>query len=242
MHDMTYTTKLLEKRPIAEGTMEFTFARPDGFAYEAGQTIDLTLMNPPQTDAEGNSRTFSLVSAPHESVLKIATRMRDTAFKRTLKDMASGTELSFEGPFGSFMLHENTARPAVFLAGGIGITPFHSMLADAAHRALPHMMLLFYSNRRPEDAAFFDELTAFAQENPHFSFVPTMTDMEKSAQPWTGETGYIDAAMLARHVPQGTQPVYYLAGPQAMITAMRTMLTGSGVSGDDIRFEEFAGY
>lgn len=236
------TTTLLAHRLVAEGTMEFSFARPAGFAYQAGQTVDLTLIDPPETDAEGNKRTFSLVSAPHEEQLRITTRLRDTAFKRALRDMPIGSEIMLEGPFGSFTLHENAARPAVFLAGGIGITPFHSIITDATKRALPHRLFLFFSNRRPEDAAFLDDFRACAAENPNFTLVATMTDMEQSAEEWTGEQGYVDAAMLARHLPADADAIYYLAGPQAMVTAMRTMLNESGVSNDDIRFEEFAGY
>jgi ferredoxin-NADP reductase len=235
-------TTLIGKREIAEGTMEFSFARPAGFDYVAGQTVDLALVNPPETDTEGNRRVFSLVSAPHEDALRIATRIRDTAFKRSLRDAVPGMEADVEGPFGSFTLHENVARPAVFLAGGIGITPFHSMISDAAMRNLPHRIVLFYSNRRPEDAAYLEELTEFSATHPSFTFVPTMTGMEKSAQGWEGERGYVDAAMLSRHIPSGTAPVYYLAGPQGMVLALRDMLTASGVSGDDIRYEEFAGY
>lgn len=235
-------TKLIGKREVAEGTMEFSFERPSGFDYRAGQTVDLTLIDPPETDAEGNMRTFSLVSAPHEPMLKIATRLRDTAFKRTLKNMAPASDIALAGPFGAFFLHENAARPAVFLAGGIGITPFHSMITDAAHRALPHHLLLFYSNRRPEDAPFLSELEAIALRYPNFTFVPTMTEMAESPSAWEGERGFIDAAMLSRHLPANLMPIYYLAGPQAMVTAMRTLLNSIGVSNDDIRFEEFAGY
>jgi ferredoxin-NADP reductase len=239
---MVGKTKLISKRDIAEGTMEFTWERPEGFTYQAGQSMDLTLIEPADTDAEGNSRTFSLVSAPHEPVLKTATRMRNTAFKRNLKTMEPGTELSMEGPFGSFLLHENTARPAVFLSGGIGITPMHSILSDAAQRHLPHKIFLFYSNRRPEDTAFLDELQQFAKENPNFTLVATMTAMEKSQLPWDGERGYIDADMIGKYVPADSQPIYYLSGPETMVTAMRTMLSSMKVSGDDIKFEEFAGY
>lgn len=235
-------TTLLTKENLAEGTMLFRFKKPDGFVYMAGQSIDLTLVNPPETDTEGNMRAFSLASAPHAPDLYIATRMRDTAFKRVLGSMAPGTEVSVDGPFGSFMLHENVARPAVFLAGGIGITPFHAMVADAGERNLPHKIILFYSNRRPEDAAFLSELQQLAKDNPNFSLVATMTNMEKSSQTWEGERGYIDAAMLKRHVPEGSLPIYYLAGPQMMVTAMRKMLNESSVSNDDIRSEEFAGY
>ncbi len=237
-----YNTKLTGKREIAEGTMEFIFEHPKGFEYQAGQTIDLALIDPPETDSEGNTRTFSLVSAPYESPLKISTRMRDTAFKRVLKFMKEGTEVSIDGPFGSFLLHENVNRPAVFLSGGIGITPFHSIIADATERKLPHKIILFYSNRRPEDAAYLDELKQFATANSNFTLVATMTDLEKSAQKWTGEQGYIDAAMLKRHLPEDTNLVYYIAGPQAMVTAMRSVLKENNVSNDDLRFEEFAGY
>lgn len=235
-------TRLLKKETVAEGTMRFTLAKPDGFTYQAGQTIDLTLINPPETDVEGNARTFSLVSAPHEADLGIATRMRGTSFKRVLGAMEEGTEIAFEGPFGSFVLHENSARPAVFIAGGIGITPFHSIIADATERKLPHTIILLYSNRRPEDATFLEELRGFTKQNEKFTFAATMTEMEKSAQSWDGERGHIDLPMLARHVPADAEPIYYLAGPPMMVLAIRDMLKGSGISGDDIRFEEFSGY
>lgn len=235
-------TKLMARREIAEGTMEFSFEKPAGVAQTAGQTVDVTLIDPPETDAEGSTRTFSLASAPHEPVFKIATRMRDTAFKRSLKSMPLGSPVSTTPPYGSFLMHEDSNRAAVFLAGGIGITPFRSMILDATERALPHRLFLFYSNRRPEDAAFLDELQTAAGHNPRFTLVATMTDMEKSAQPWTGQRGYIDGHLLARHLSAGEKPVYYIAGPLAMVAAMRTMLNESGVSNDDIRIEEFAGY
>lgn len=222
--------------------MLFRFEKPEGFTYKAGQNSDFTLIDPPETDPEGSKRTFSLVTTPAEDHLAITTRMRDTAFKRTLRVMEAGTKLTIEGPYGDLTLHENVARPAVFLAGGIGITPFHSMVQDATERALPHAITLFYSNRRPEDAAFLQELMDLPKKNPHFTFVGTMTDMEKSAQQWSGERGYIDAPMLAKYVSQADMPIYYLAGPLAMVAALRAMLNGSGVSNDDIRTEEFVGY
>lgn len=237
-----HQTKLIGKEPVAEGTMLFKFEKPEGFVFKAGQTIDLTLINPPETDAEGNTRTFSIVAAPHDPYLAIATRLRDTAFKRVLRDLPEGAELQFDGPFGDLVLHEKVARPAVILAGGIGITPFHSIIADATHRNLPHKIVLIYSNRRPEDAPFLGELEQFAKQNSNFTFVPTMTEPEKSTQPWAGTRGLIDAAMVGQHVPPGTEPIYYLAGPPSMVKAMRELLGGMGVSNDDIRTEEFSGY
>ncbi len=233
---------LVSKETVADGTMLFRFTKPADFKFQAGQTIDMTLVEPKETDTEGNSRTFSIVSSPEEDSLAIATRMRDTAFKRTLRDMTAGTEVLMDGPIGSFTLHENTKRPAVFLSGGIGITPFRAIIKDATERALPHKMMLFYSNRRPEDAAFLKELQHLVEQNPHFTLIATMTDMEKSALPWRGECGYINWAMFEKYIPADSQSIYYIAGPQNMVTAMRTLLSENKVSGDDIRFEEFSGY
>jgi ferredoxin-NADP reductase len=237
-----YRVKLLDKAPVAEGTMAFSFAKPDGFSFRPGQSSDLTLLDPTETDAEGNVRTFSIVSAPSEDNLTFATRMRDTAFKRVLRNMSPGTEIKLEGPMGSFNLHKNPAKPAVLLAGGIGITPFMSMARDAARQKDPHQIHLFYSNRRPEDTAFHDELKALAQQNPNFHLVATMTEIDKSKLPWDGERGFLDAAMLKRHLPALNGPIYYLAGPPGMVTAMRDMLVKAGADEDDIRAEDFAGY
>lgn len=236
------TVKLNNRKQVAEGTMAFYFDRPKGFEFRAGQAMDVTLLDPPETDGEGNIRTFSIVSAPFEDHLMVATRMRDTAFKRVLKTVPLGTEVKVENPGGSLTLHKNASKPGVFLAGGIGITPFMSILSQAAHDKLPHQLYLFYANRRPEDAAFLDTLGELQQTNPNFRFIPTMTGMEKSQQKWTGETGKIDGAMLARTIPSLQGPIYYIAGPPAMVAAMRQMLITASVDEDDIRTEEFAGY
>src|SRR5215831_19925330 len=126
------TTSLRTREMVAEGTMAFHFDRPAGFEFVPGQTMDITLNNPPETDAEGNVRTFSIASAPGDPGLMITTRLRDTAFKRVLQSIALPAEVKLDGPHGSFMLHKNTAKPAVFLAGGIGITPFFSIIQQAA--------------------------------------------------------------------------------------------------------------
>jgi ferredoxin-NADP reductase len=234
--------KLIKKETVAEGTMAFHFAKPDGLEFKAGQFADYTLINPAKTDDEGNTRGFSLVQAPFEGDLVVATRMRDTAFKQTLKDLPLGTEVKFDGPYGDFTLHNNTEKPAVFLIGGIGITPVRSILAQASHDKLPHKLYLFYSNRRPEDTAFLSDLQEFARQNPNFSFIPTMTDMTNSQQPWTGETGFISGDMIKKYVPDLTTPRFYLAGPATMVAAMRKVLTEAQVDEDNIKTEEFSGY
>ncbi len=237
-----FTTPLITRREIAQETMAFHFAKPPGFAFRAGQSIDMTLLNPPETDEEGNTRAFSLASAPFDDDLMIATRLRNTAFKRTLRTAALGLQVKIEGPSGSFVLHRKADKAAVFIAGGIGITPFLSMIRQATHDRALHQMFLFYSNRRPEDTPFLDLLSETTTQNPNFHFISTMTEMSKSQRKWTGETGFINKEMLFRYLPSLQGPIYYVAGPPAMVAAMRRVLTDAGVDEDDIRTEEFSGY
>ena len=237
-----YSITLTERRLVAEGTMAFYFDKPTQFAFTPGQFVDLTLPEPSETDAAGNTRAFSIASAPQESTLMVATRLRDTAFKRELQRMPIGSIVRLEGPFGKLVLHADQTRPAVFLAGGIGITPFRSMVVQAAMQRSPHPMVLFYSNRRPEDAPFLDELQALQDKNPHYRFVGTMTEPEKSSRPWQGERGYLNAALLSKHLGNVEKPIYYVVGPPGMVGALRTMLKEARIEDSDIRTEKFAGY
>ncbi|TAM82490.1 MAG: FAD-dependent oxidoreductase [Acidobacteria bacterium] len=236
------TVKLAGRDEIAERTSSFRFEKPPGWTFKSGQTVDITLLDPPDTDAEGNTRTFSIASVPDDNTLMIATRMRDTAFKRTLGTMPLGTVVKIDGPFGNFVLHNNPAKTAVLLAGGIGITPFRSMVFRAANEKLPHRIFLFLANRRPEDAAFLNELELLEKENPNYKLIATMTGMEKSSRAWHGEKGYIDKEMLSRYVKDSPSPIYYIAGPPGMVAGLREMLKQAGVDEDDIRAEDFPGY
>ena len=221
-----YSVKLKTRSEVAERTLEFRLDKPAGMIFKAGQFMDLTLIDPPETDTEGNTRGFSINSAPEDPELPFTTRLRDTAFKRVLQTMPLGTEIKVEGPFGNLTLHNNPSRPAVLLAGGIGITPFRSIVRRAAHEKLPHRIFLFYSNRRPEDAPFMDEFRSLVRENPNFTFIPTMTQMRGSRLPWTGEIGYIDHPLIVKYLQSDALsgktllgPIYYVAGPPAMVAA-----------------------
>ena len=237
-----YSITLTERRLVAEGTMAFYFDKPSQFAFTPGQFVDLTLPQPSETDAAGNTRAFSIASAPQESTLMVATRLRDTAFKSELQRMPLGSTVRMEGPFGKLLLHTDQTRPAVFLSGGIGITPFRSMLVQAAMQQSSHRMVLFYSNRRPEDAPFLEELQALQNKNPHYRFVGIMTEPVKSSRPWAGETGRLNAALLSKYLLNIEKPIYYVVGPPGMVVALRTMLKDARINDSDIRTEQFAGY
>jgi ferredoxin-NADP reductase len=171
--------RLVGSECVAEGTMAFRFERPAGFDFVAGQFANVTLPEPPETDDEGDMRSFSIASAPYEDELTIATRMRDTAFKRTLREMRPGDVVEVDGPYGDCILDDDT-RVAVFLAGGIGITPFRSIVRQAAHERCARPRVLFYANRRPEDSAFLDELDVLSRNDPPLRVVGTMTGIEPS--------------------------------------------------------------
>ena len=237
-----FEVALKGKKEVAEGNMAFVFEKPQGFSFRAGQHLNMKLINPPETDDEGSSRHFSLANSPAEKELLFATRMRNTAFKRVLGSMNPESKVIVEHIHGSFTLHNDESKPAVFLIGGIGITPVFSIIKDVAERKLPHQLFLFYSNKQPEDAPFLKELEELAKQNPNFKLIPTMTELHESKETWQGETGYIDRTMLERYLDNFQTLIYYLAGPPVMVTAMRKLLNGLSISKNNIITEEFKGY
>src|ERR1700726_5282187 len=168
--------------------MAFQLEKPTNFAFKAGQYIDLTLSGSQSQlgPSDSMTHTFSIASSPSDKDLIVTTRMRNTVFKQTISSLPIGSRARIEGPMGSFTLHNNTARPAVFLAGGIGIAPFLSMLSYAAEEKLRHPIVLFYANRHLEDAAFLGLLWRLERANPRFRCVPTFTRTTNNNQEWRG--------------------------------------------------------
>jgi ferredoxin-NADP reductase len=237
-----YQSTLLGRTEVAEGTMAFQFEKPKGFVFKAGQYIDLALSGSHPGSSSVLTHTFSIASSPFDEEILLTTRMRSSVFKQALSTLPVGSGVRIEGPMGSFSLHNNTARPAVFLAGGIGIAPFLSMVSHATAEKLRHPIVLFYANRYLEDAAFIDALWKLERANPRFRFVPTLTRMTNNNGAWKGKTGHINAEMLSTQVGIVRGPIYYIAGPPTMVAATRRTLCEVGVDEDDIRTEEFAGY
>jgi len=237
----THRTTLLAREEIAEGTMAFRLRKPEGFEFKPGQAIDVVLPTA-APDEQGTRHTFSIVSAPFQDHLVVATRMRDSDYKRALRTLPVGAPVDIDGPFGSLLLHKDLARAAILIAGGIGITPFVSMLRQATQDQRQQQLVLVYSNRRPEDAAFLAELQQHESANPNFRMVATMTNLSTSSRAWDGQTGLVTGELVKGAVGDLPAPIFYVVGPPAMVEAMRATLNRTGVDDDDIRSEDFYGY
>ena len=168
-----------EKREVAKGTLFVTFdLGGEDVEFEPGQYFWVELLDPPYDDEKGPRRHITVVTSPTEKgVLGLATRIRDTAFKRSLVEMPEGAAVDVEQPKGSFTLPEDTSKRYAFIAGGIGITPFRSMLRYIADKGLDYDVTLVYSNRDVESTAFLDELEgARVRRSPACRLVFTMTE------------------------------------------------------------------
>src|SRR4029077_18722797 len=237
-----YEMTLVDRQRIARDTMAFWFdTNGASFGFRAGQHADFVFARPYTEGESDNSRTFSLAGSPlDKEPIMIAMRMRKTAFKTALKSAALGTKFIVSRPRGSFTLHRDITRSAVFLAGGIGIAPIRSILQQATQERLPHKLYLFYSNREADDAAFIEEFESLTAQNPNFTFIPTVTGHRTIS--WPYEKGHINREMLTRYLLGLKGPIYYIAGPSRMVTAMTDLLNASGISDDDVKSEEFGDY
>jgi ferredoxin-NADP reductase len=233
--------QIKEKREVAKGTLLVTFdLLGQEVEFEPGQYFFVTLPDAGYQDERGLRRHITVVTSPNErGVLGLCTRLRDTAFKRSLAELPVGTEVDVEAPKGNFVLPKETDPSYVFIAGGIGITVFRSMLRYIAEERLPHRVTLVYSCRDQDSAAFLDELAVIERQNPNVRLVLTMTEDPA----WQGETRRIDADLLKDHLDADLDSYTYLiAGPPAMVEAMEQTLHDAGVPEGHIRSDRFSGY
>jgi ferredoxin-NADP reductase/nitrite reductase/ring-hydroxylating ferredoxin subunit len=237
------TLKLLAKERL-EGTDIMTFklerAKLD---YSAGQ-FGYFKLDGVTGDPKGPIRHFSLASSPTEpDYLLISTRIRETPYKRALASLEIGSKIQAWGPQGEFVLHDDHSKPAVFLSGGIGVTPFRSMIKYATDKQLPLKIVMFDSNRNEQNILYKNEFDSWAAKNKNLRAVYAVTDDSPSG--WMGEKGRIDKAMINKQIEESElkKVIFYVCGPPGMLKAMQELLQGElQVPKERIKIEEFTGY
>ena len=262
-----YDLSLLEKQKLeATDVMSFRFSKQqqgkqahDGqssfFDYTAGQYAFFDIGGV-YNDTRGPIRHFTISSSPTEDFIMITTRIRDTPYKRRLASLEKDVKVKVRGPQGKFVLHEDYSKLAVFLSGGIGVTPFRSMIKYATDKQLPIKIVMFDSNRNQENTIFKKEFDEYANINRNLKIVYTITEEDEERQRTqnisssvrqesTGERGRIDKDMLTRHLTDNEikNSIFYTCGPPGMIKAMQKLLQEDlQIPKDSIKVEEFTGY
>jgi ferredoxin-NADP reductase len=233
--------QIKEKQEVAKGTLLVTFdLLGQDVDFRPGQYFFVTLPDVGHHDEKGLRRHITVVTSPNEKgVLGFATRMRESAFKRSLDELAVGTEVDVEAPKGAFVLPEDPSRPLVFVAGGIGITVFRSMLRYIREDHVPYRVTLIYSNRDRESTAFLDELRELEQALPDFRLILTMTQDPG----WEGETRKVDPQFFKDYLGSNLNELTFMvAGPPAMTEGVQHALEEAGVKEENVIAERYSGY
>jgi ferredoxin-NADP reductase len=238
----SYITPFIKRLHIAKDTYSFYFKRPTGFDFIAGQynrwTLPITA-----TDGRGSSRFFTISSPPSEKeFLVVTTKIIQSDYKKELLKLHENQEIKIFGPMGQFIVDERNSTENVFIAGGIGITPFHSILMDAAATNNQKKLTLFASFSTTEEMIFFNELTEAIKPHPNSKVVYTITKPEESQILWTGEKGRISEDMIKKYVNDISTSIFYIVGPPPMVEGTQKLLGKMSISPKHIRTEQFTGY
>jgi ferredoxin-NADP reductase/nitrite reductase/ring-hydroxylating ferredoxin subunit len=267
-----FNLQLLEKQKV-DGTdiVSFKFAKQEEegqqeeqqqgqngkrrLEYSAGQFAFFDIGGV-YNDPEGPIRHFTITSSPTEDFIMISTRIRDTPYKKRLSSLEENTTIvKVRGPEGKFTLHEDYSRSAVFLSGGIGVTPFRSMIKYATDKQLPVKIIMFDSNRNQNNILYKKEFDECARMNKNLKVVYSITEEEggeeqpaQTSSPsiaWNGERGRIDKAMLTRYLSDKDikDSIFYICGPPGMVKAMQNLIQNElQIQKENIKTEEFTGY
>lgn len=233
--------RLMERRSEATEVISFVFDLGGQlFEYRPGQYVFYELDALDFPDERGNRRHFTISSSPtEEGVLMFTTQMRGGGFKETLRHAPLGYEINIGTPLGHFVMPEGETRRHVFIAGGIGITPYRSMLRYAVDTKKPMDVVMLYFSHSSADIVFGQELEEIARQMATFSLVHVLSDPEPG---WKGEKGRLNEALLRKWVPNLDQQLFWISGPPSMVTAYKELVKQTGVGDEAIRTDSFAGY
>ncbi len=229
-----YTIKLKNKKNIARNTESFTFHKPEGFSFEAGQFATVRI---PSVAEKGNPagavHALSFASAPSDEDVVFAWRKSESDFKKAADALNIGECIEMIAPAGHATVPGQ--GKIIFLVGGIGITPVRSILRQAQKEEKKRDFVLFYSNRTPDDAPFFEEFVRY-EESGVCRIVLTMTEADAS---WSGERGFISADMVQKYTDGCKDAIYYIVGTGGFVSAMENVVRELGVTKEKIICDNF---
>jgi ferredoxin-NADP reductase len=230
---------IAQKKEIANGTLMVDFKLKQNISFKPGQFFFIKLPKLLYPDDGGDQRHFSIVNSPNEkSIIRMATRLTGSGFKKSLNELPIGTQVEIFNIMGEFILPKNKKKQIVFIAGGIGITPFMSMLRYVSEEKTGYNITLIYSNRNKESTAFFNDLVELMMKNTNIHVVFTMSEDSE----WQGEKRMIDVGFIKDYFQKPNDNIYMVAGPPAMVTAVTAAIKTAGVNDNKIITENFAGY
>lgn len=237
-----YTFRLRQKLQPVPSVYELVFDGPPNLRFRPGQYFEWTLphLHP---DNRGQRRYFTIASSPTESNVRLGVKSYQPAstFKQRLVSLEPGETIVAGQLDGDFTLPSTTKEKLVFMAGGIGITPFRSMIQYVLHRHEQRDIILFYANQTASEIVYQDILVQ-AAASFGLKSVHVLSDVPKISPDWAGERGYITADMIKRHVPDYANRTFYLSGPQGMVTAYRQILREIGIRRSRVKTDYFPGF
>lgn len=214
------------------------FSAPEGFSYKAGQHISITIPEPVHTDDEGNSRYYSIANAPSPlNEVLIAMRESNSAFNKNLFLLNEGDTVLVKGPEGNLTIHDDEAVPAVFIAGGLGVTPFRAIIEEELIKKNKREIYLFYSNQTETSSAFLPEFKQWAENHHNFRFYPLINDINNKS--WKYDYGLIDGQVIKKYLTNPHKNIFYIAGPPSMVEFVKNELIHAGAGNDSIRSDKF---
>ena len=236
--------QLVEKRVEAKNTQSFFWQPEKKIDYLPGQFFYFTIPKLAFEDSKGPTRHFTISSSPTEGeIIRFTTRIRDkSGYKQSLKNLTVGTQIEGQGPNGTFILDDKEPGPHVFLAGGIGITPFRSFIKYNIDKKINTVMHLIYSNSSPELITFRKELEDWSGNFANIKVQLTVSRPQDNKSSWEGPVGRIDEQLIGEHQKSLQSPTYWIAGPPVMVDAMENILQKLKVPSNKIRTEKFTGY
>lgn len=231
--------RLKEIQKISDQVYNFVFIPDKKFAYTPGQYMEWTLPDVP-FDGRGNRRSFTIASSPTEDVIQLGVKFYkpSSTYKYVLSRMQPGDSIYASQLSGNFTLGSNTNKKLVFIAGGIGVTPFRSMVKYITDMNIKSDIYLIYAVSKPDELAYANEF--LAAKDSGITLIPIVTDMTQDAPGM--RTSKIDSKLIESVVPDYTDRLFYISGPNAMVESTKAALRSMGVKRTHIKTDYFSGY